>query len=200
MKSRVLAVLVGSAVAAFLVGCAQVPSQSINTAKKAIEDAQKAGAEMYAPSQLKAAQVSFDLAIKEISAESKKLPFLRKYNKSAETLKSATSAAQSAQAAVEETKTQIRTETSAMIGAVQALADTAAKQLKAAPKKNAAALTAELNTVKAAIKAANDAMAGENLLAAKEKAATAQEKVTALDASIKKLVPAKKAKAVAKKK
>jgi hypothetical protein len=202
----VLALLVGSAAMAFVVGCAQVPHQSIHEAKKAIEDAQKAGAELYAPSQFKAAQVSFDLAMKELSAENRKLPFMRKYNKIVETLKSTTSAAQSAQAAVDGAKAQIRTETVAMINQTKLRADTAATMIKKASKKNAgtaATLTADLDSAKAALKSANESLTSDNLLAAKEKATLAQDKVAAIVKSLGKPAapaPAKKAKASAKKK
>ncbi|MGA2506196.1 MAG: hypothetical protein ABSF80_01800 [Chitinispirillaceae bacterium] len=210
MRSRVLALLVGSAAMALVVGCAQVPHQSIHEAKKAIEDAQKAGAELYAPSQFKAAQVSFDLAMKELSAENRKLPFMRKYNKIVETLKSTTSAAQSAQAAVEGAKAQIRTETVAMINQTKLRADTAATMIKKVSKKNAgnaATLTADLDSAKAALKSANESLASDNLLAAKEKATLAQDKVAAIVKSLAKPAapaaapaPAKKAKAAPKKK
>ena len=209
MRSRVLALLVGSAAMAFVVGCAQVPHQSIHEAKKAIEDAQKAGAELYAPSQFKAAQVSFDLAMKELSAENRKLPFMRKYNKIVETLKSTTSAAQSAQEAVNGAKAQIRTETVAMINQTKLRADTAATMIKKVSKKNAgnaATLTADLDSAKTALKSANESLASDNLLAAKEKATLAQDKVAAIVKSLEKPAaaaapaPAKKAKAAPKKK
>lgn len=206
MRSRVLALLVGSAAMAFVVGCAQVPHQTINDAKKAIEEAQKAGAELYAPSQFKAAQVSFDLAMKELSAENRKLPFMRKYNKITETLKSTTSAAQSAEAAVDGAKAQIRTETVAMINQTKLHADTVATMIKKVSKKNVAtvaALTADLDSVKAALKNANESLTAGNLLAAKEKATVAQDKVAAIAKSLQKPAapaPAKKAKAAPKKK
>ncbi len=202
MRSRLLALLVGSAATAFLVGCAQVPNQSIHEAKKALEEAQKAGAETYASYKYKAAEVSFDLAMKELSQENRKFPFMRKYNKIIETLKSATSAAQSAQAAVEGAKTQIRAETAVMISHTKALADTVAALLKdaAKKKKNTGSMAAELDSVKAVLKSANEALSADNLLVAREKAADAQVKATALAKGLEKPAPVKKTKTAAKKK
>ena len=202
MRSRKFALLAGSAAMAFLAGCAQVPQQTIRMAEKAMEDAQKAGAELYAFSQFKAAQVSFELAKKEMAQENRKLPFMRKYKKITETLKSAISAAKSAEAAVEGAKTLIRTETTGMINHTKLLADTVAALLKEAAKKkkNTGTIAAEVDSVRAAIKSANTSLAAENLLAAKEKATVAQGKIAAIEKNIEKLVPPKKAKPAAKKK
>jgi hypothetical protein len=201
MKSRVVTLLVGSAAMAFLVGCAQVPQQSIHDAKKALEDAQKGGAELYAPSQFKAAQVSFDLAMKELSAENRKLPFMRKYTKVIETLKSTTSAAESAAAAVDGAKTQIRTETAAIIAHTKSLADSVAALLKKVAKKNIGTRAADLDAVKADIKSAEESLKADNLLAAKEKATVAQDKAMAIKKTFEKpaAAPAKKAKTAKKK-
>jgi hypothetical protein len=205
-----LTFIIGSASTAFIVGCAQVPHQAIHEAEKAMEEAQKAGAELYAFSKFKAAQVSFENARKELFEENKKMPFMRKYNKITETLKSATSAAKSAQAAVEGAKTLIRTETVGMINQTKVLADTVAALLKEAfgKKKNtgplaatmAATMTAEVDSVRAALKSANASLAADNLLAAKEQATVAQAKITAVAKSAEKLVSPRKAKSAAKKK
>jgi hypothetical protein len=195
MRSRIFALLVGSAAAVFILGCAQAPQQAISDAEKALAEAQKAGAELYAFSQYKAAQVSLELAKKEISQESRKMPFVRSYKKISETLLSATNAARSAAAAVQETKTKIRAETEAILLNGKSACDKLEAMLKKAPKKKTAAIAADLDSVKADMKSANESLKADNLLAAKEKAVAAQDKVTAISKSLEKpALPAKTAK------
>jgi len=67
-------------------------------ARSALETARNAGAEQYAYSALKAAEISYELAMKQVSEENRKLPFMRKYNKIAEMLASSVQAAEGAQA------------------------------------------------------------------------------------------------------
>jgi hypothetical protein len=196
MKSRLLVLVAGAAAAVCIAGCAEVPHQSIHDAKKALEQAEKAGAELYAPSQFKATQVSFDLAMKEISEENKKIPFMRKYHKILEALRSTISAAQSTMAAVESAKSRIRAETGGMISRANACADTIAVILKSAArkKKNTGTLAAELDSVKTAIGIAQQALGTGNLLAAKEKITAAEENLAAVAKNVRKLVPARKTK------
>lgn len=194
MKSRIFAFLIGSAAVILLSGCAQIPLQTLHQAEKSLEDARKAGAELYAFPQFKAAQVSLELAKKEIFEENRKLPFMRKYKKITETLTSAASAARSARAAVDGAKTQIRAETEAALNNAKSLADTAAAQLKKIPGNNAGTLPAELDSVKAAITRAEESLGADNLLAAKEKASVALTKIALLSENVKKLLPLKRTK------
>jgi hypothetical protein len=199
MRSRFFIFLISSATAVLLAGCAQMPLQTLHEAEKSLEEARKAGAELYAIPQFKAAQVSFELAKKEIFQENRKLPFMRKYKKITETLNSAIRASKSAQAAVNGAKTKIRAETEAIINKAGFLADTARALLNKIPAKDTTPLSAELDSVKTAIAGAEESLGADNLLAAKEKAFVAQEKITALTENIRKLVPAKKSKSRSKK-
>lgn len=189
MISRIVMILMGTAVALVLSGCAQFPQQKLHDAVKSLEEASKAGAELYAFSQFKAAQVSLELAKKEISEENRKFPFLRQYNKIAETLGSAVRAAKSAKAAVEVAKIQIRSETEAIISQAELLADTVRTMFKKIPKAHIGTLTAELDSVAAAITGAKRSLGEGNLLVAKEEAAVAQLKIAALAKNARKLVP-----------
>jgi hypothetical protein len=200
MKSRIFTFLIGSATAILLSGCAQVPQQTLHDAEKSLEEARKAGAELYAFSQFKAAQVSLELAKKEIFEENRKLPFMRKYKKIAETLGSAVRAAKSAQAAVDVAKTQIRNETESIISQAGLLADTVRTMLKKIPEKNIGTLPAELDSIRAAITCANKSLGEGNLLAAKETAAVAQLKIAALAKNARKLIPSRTSRARVKKK
>jgi hypothetical protein len=194
MGSRFFPFLISSVAAALLAGCAQMPLQTFHEAEKSLEEARMAGAELYAIPQFNAAQVSFELAKKEIFQENRKLPFMRKYKKITETLNSAIRASQSARAAVNGAKTKIRAETEVIINNAKFLADTAVALLKKTPAKDTATLSAELDSVKAAITGAEESLGADNLLSAKEKAVVAQAKTASLTESIEKLVPPKKKK------
>jgi hypothetical protein len=195
VQSRALSLITVAAAAAIVAGCAQVPQQTLHEAERSLEDARNAGAELYAFSKYKAAQVSLGLAKKEISEENKKLPFMRKYKKISETLNSAARAAKSAQAAVTAAKAQIRSETTAIILQTKLLADTVGVRLKKIPGTNIGTMPAELDSVTAALASADESLNADNLLAAKEKAAGAQAKITALAKSSEKLVPPRKIRA-----
>ena len=187
--------------AVLLFGCTQIPQQSINEAKTALEAAKKAEAQKYAPSQLQAAQVSYGLAKKELAEESRKLPFMRKYTKIIETLKSAISAAESALAAAESTKNQMAGEAQGHLARAQAIVDSVDSIIRSSTnkKKNTETLSAELDSVNAKIRDAGAVLGSGDLFAAKEKAALAQTSALALATSASTIFPAKKVPTVKKK-
>ncbi len=202
MKSRMFGIVLGSAVTAFLIGCAQAPDQAIRDAKNALDSARSIGAEQYALSQLKAAEMSYDLAIQQMKQENRKLPFLRKYNKISEMLASALKAAQSAQAEVATAKTQLQGEAKDLIDRTRSQADSLDAIIKNVVKKKKAAdsFKADLEVIRSTAKEAEDAIASDNLLLAREKATIAQEKIADLAAAVGKITPAKKEKSAPKKK
>jgi Domain of unknown function (DUF4398) len=195
MRTRIALISLCVSAAAFLFGCTQVPQQTMDNAKKSLAAAKKAGAESYAPSQLKAAQDSYGNAVKEITEENRKLPFMRKYHKVIETLLSATSAAQSAETAAEAAKTRIRLETGTIIAQVRATSDSVEALLKEAAKKkkDTIAIAQNLDSARLTFKDASAALDAGDLLLAKEKATSAQERLAFVVKSTDGLVPPKKA-------
>lgn len=181
----------GAALALFVAGCSELPQQEVNAAKAALEEAKAAGAEAYAPSQLQAAQVSFELAKKEISVESRKLPFLRKYDKTIETLKSTTSAAQSARKAVDVAKKRISTEAQELMDKTKILIDSLDSLVLLAEKKKkeAGTLPLDLDTIKICAMKASTALGAGDLFLAKEKAMEAHTRVQAAKAMADSLFP-----------
>jgi hypothetical protein len=202
MRNRILALTLGSSFVIFLAGCQEVPHQLIHDTKVSLEEAQKSGAETYAPAPYKAALVSYELAKKEIYEENRKLPFMKKYQKATETMKSALHAAQSAKVAAEATKTRIKSETEEIAAKAVVLLDSAAIPLgNAAVKKKKDAvltITAQIDSVKAIIDSVKISIASGDLLAAKEKVAPVMDLAQKAKANAEALVPAKKM--VAKKK
>jgi uncharacterized protein (UPF0147 family) len=201
MKIRIVLVGLTSLVMLFLVGCTKVPQQTITEAKTALEAAKKADAQKYARSQFQAAEVSYELAKKELSEESKKMPFMRKYSKIIETLKSSTSAAESAQSAAETAKNQLTDETQGLLARAQTIVDSLDTIIIATKnkKKSLESLSPDLDSVNANIRVAGAVLGAGDLFAAKDKAVMAHTSAQTLSAKIQEMLPAKKVSLVKKK-
>jgi hypothetical protein len=201
MKSRIIIFCLAVPALLLVFGCTQIPQQSINDAKSALDAAKKAEAQKYAPSQMQAALVSYELAKKEITEESRKLPFMRKYSKIIETLKSATDAAESALSAAETAKNSMASETQGLLARAQAIVDSVDSMVSAAAarKKNSGTLPADLDSVNVKIRDAGAVLGSGDLFAAKEKALLAQTGAQALIAAADTIFPAKIAASVKKK-
>ncbi|MBN1130608.1 MAG: hypothetical protein JXA71_16590 [Chitinispirillaceae bacterium] len=170
--------IIGSMGIAVMAGCSDVPYQELNAAREALEAAKEAGAEAYAPSQLQAAQMSYELAMKELTVENRKMPFLRKYDKIVETLKSTASAAGSAKKAVETAKIRIRSEAQDLMARTGVLIDSLDTLLVLAEKKKkeVGTIPADLDTIRISAMKASTALGAGDLFAAKEKAMEAHGK------------------------
>jgi hypothetical protein len=191
MKARIVFVRVTLMAALLFVGCSELPQKELNATKDALEEAKGVGAEAYAPSQLQAAQVSFELAAKEISVESRKLPFLRKYDKVVETLKSTTSAAKSAKKAVETAKKRISTEARDLLAQTGMVIDSIDTLLTVAEKKkkDVGTIPAELDSVRICAMLASTALGSGDLFMAKEKAMEANSRAVATKIVADSLIP-----------
>ncbi|MBN2036501.1 MAG: hypothetical protein JW768_07135 [Chitinispirillaceae bacterium] len=178
MIVRLVSAVLCSAVVVLYTGCSEVPHHELSEAKEALEDAKKAGAEAYAPSQLQAAQVSYELAMKEISAERRKVPFVRRYDNVIETLENTISAAKCAEKAVETTKKRIGGETQVLMTQVDTIIDSLDAILSFALKrqKDVGTLEKDLDSIKIAAMSASTAIGAGELLLAKEKAMEAHGK------------------------
>jgi hypothetical protein len=191
MKARMLCVMVNCMAAFLFVGCSELPQKELNAAKEALEEAKNVGAEAYAPSQLQAAQVSYELAAKEISVESRKLPFLRKYDKVVETLNSTISAAKSAKKAVEIAKKRISTEARDLLAQTGMVIDSIDTLLAGAEKKkkDVGTIPAELDSVRICAMLASTALGSGELFMAKEKAMEANSRAVATKIVADSLIP-----------
>jgi hypothetical protein len=177
--------------AVLFIGCSELPQKELNAAKEALEKAKDAGAEAYAPSQLQAAQVSFELAAKEISVENRKVPFLRKYDKVVEILKSTTSAAQSAKKAVETAKKRISTEARDLMAQTGLVTDSIDTLLAIAEKKkiDVGAIPDALDSARICAMLASTSLGAGDLFMAKEKAMEAHGRAIAVKAVADSLIP-----------
>jgi hypothetical protein len=180
---------------AFLTGCSEMPYQELNSARAAIEEAKEVGAEAYAPSQLQAAQMSLELAMKDLSVENKKLPFLRKYDQTIETLNNTTSAAKSAKKAVETAKKRIATEAEELLELTKGMADDIDTILAGADKRKipTGTIPADLDTIRISAMKSSAALGAGDLFTAKEKAMEAHSKALQTKAAVDSLIlPPKK--------
>jgi hypothetical protein len=191
MRARMSCAAVIGLAAFLFVGCSEVPQKELNAAKEALEEAKNLGAEAYAPSQLQAAQVSLELAAKEISVESRKLPFLRKYDKVVETLNSTASAAKSAKKAVETAKKRISAETRDLMARTTMVIDSIDTLLTLAEKKkkDVGTIPAELDSVRICAMLASTALGSGDLFMAKEKAMEANNRAVAAKVVADSLIP-----------
>lgn len=191
MKARKLCIMVQCMTAVLFVGCTELPQKQQNAAKEALEEAKDVGAEAYAPSQLHAAQVSYELAMKEISVESRKLPFLRKYDKVVETLKSTTSAAQSAKKAVKIAKKRISTETRDLMAQTGLVIDSIDTLLVFAEKRkiDVGTIMAALDSARICAMFASTSLGAGDLFMAKEKAMEAHGRAVAAKVVADSLIP-----------
>jgi hypothetical protein len=70
----------------FLVGCAKQPQESIDAAKKAVDEGKTAGSEKYVPAEAKKVNDSLAAALNEIKTQDDKFSLFRNYDKSKEML------------------------------------------------------------------------------------------------------------------
>ena len=170
----------------FFTGCAKVPQVTIDEAKVAIESAKNAGAEVYSAEQLKSAEVSFDLGMTDISEQGKKLPIVRKYEKSIELFQSAIAAANSAKNDVELSKQKIKGETEAMMIQIKGITDSMSilVDLAKKKKKDVSLISADLDSAKAGVVACSLSISNGDMIASKEMATGIVNKVVTLKSSL----------------
>ena len=86
MKSVLKFGLYGLLIMLFLVGCAKQPQESIDAAKKAVDEGKTAGSEKYVPAEAKKVNDSLAAALNEIKTQDDKFSLFRNYDKSKEML------------------------------------------------------------------------------------------------------------------
>ena len=195
MHKPVLKFVAMFATAACLITCEPVPHNAIADARTALEQASAAGGRTWAPTQLSRGQVFFDSAMKELSVEKKKLPFMRNYTKVTELLNLASEAGYFVSNAVQAAYAQIRAESRQRLDLAKVLADSLNSALAAAAAsgKIVGHLQAALDSASIVREEALAALNSGDLLLAEEKSMAASDKTAkvALDAA-KVLSPHKK--------
>ncbi|MBN1983446.1 MAG: hypothetical protein JW795_18055 [Chitinivibrionales bacterium] len=164
---------------AFFLGCEPVPHNAITDARTALEKAEKAGAQNWAPAQLKRGHALYDSAMKELAVEKGKLPFNRNYNRINDILDIAAEAGHYALKVMHEENERIRSRSLERLDRAKNLADSIDGVLKAAATqtKNIVTLQAALDSARMAQKEALAVLNSGDLLLAEEKVMWAGTKI-----------------------
>ncbi|MCU0608174.1 MAG: hypothetical protein MUF22_00205 [Chitinispirillaceae bacterium] len=195
MKNQLISGLVISVTALCLVGCSTITQESPDKARSALDLAKKEGAEIYAPAQFRAAQVSYELGQKELMAETRKLPFMRKYDKLNEIFASAHSAAQSALRVAKEEKAKMQKDAGDLIAGSQKAIDRVDSLIVVAAGKKIVpdtALIIKINSVRQDISIAAAALAAGDYRPAVETIRSLQDSLAVVIRGAESLIPAKK--------
>ena len=134
MFTRVSSAIVALALIILVVGCSKAPEAQLKASEDAIQGAQLAEAEQYAPSAYRQALDSLNTAKAEIQKQDSKFSLFRKYGQSEQMLVSAQKLAEQAQTQAVAEKEQARLRDSVLVANVEGLLATAKTELASAPK------------------------------------------------------------------
>lgn len=183
MSKRVLSTLAVFAVLVLLAGCSEAPVTEFDAGKKALEVAQQAEAELYAPAIYKEAMDSLNAASVEMQKQDGRFSLLRDYDQAKATIAAAQqlAARASSEAAVE--KENMRLLDSALVVEIEALMVDAKAALAKAPKGKGTRLDlkvmqTDLDAAAAALTTATADYQAGNYLAARDKLQAVKSQVT----------------------
>lgn len=183
MNKRVLSVLAVFAVLVLLAGCSEAPVTEFDAGKKALDVAQQAEAELYAPAIYKEAMDSLNAASVEMQKQDGRFSLLRDYDQAKATIAAAQqlAARASSEAAVE--KENMRLLDSALVVEIEALMVDAKAALAKAPRGKGTRLDlkvmqTDLDAATAALTTATADYQAGNYLAARDKLQAVKSQVT----------------------
>lgn len=171
MYKRLLSVLAVFVVLVLLAGCSEAPVTEFEASKKAVENAQLAEAEMYAPAVYKQAMDSLNAAQVEIQKQDGRFSLLRDYDQAKVMITAAQQLAARAESEAAVEKENMRLLDSALVVEIESLMVDAKAALAKAPKGKGTRLDlkvmqTDLDAAAAALTAATgDYQAGKYLVA-----------------------------------
>lgn len=157
MFTRVSSAIVALALIMLVVGCSKAPEVQMKASEEAIQGAQLAEAEQYAPAVYRQALDSLNAAKAEVQKQDSKFSLFRKYGQAEQMLVSSQRLAEQAQTEAVAEKEQARLRDSVLIANVESLLATAKADLASAPKGKGT--RAELELMKNELTAADTAYA-----------------------------------------
>jgi hypothetical protein len=168
--------------------CQNAPTEEINSAKMAIENVQKIGAEVYDSDNFLLLEDSLKSAIATVDAEGSKL--FKDYQAAIEKLQGVTAFASSITSNIEVKKKELKTQTVTAISDTKTLIAENIQLIDEAPKGkegNSAllAMRGELSALDTLLNETSDLLVKEALQPALEKATVARDKATALNTELK---------------
>ena len=189
MRNRSLIAGLLAVVALGITACAKAPEQAMQAGSAALEAAQAAGAEIYAPDALQKAQDLLNQAEAEKKAQDEKFVLFRSYKDSEALYNQAAAEFGAASAAAAAAKEQARVDATAAIDGAKAAVTAAREALATAPrtKDSRADLDLwanDLTTYDATIVEAEGAMATEDYFGAKAQADSVTAKAGEISAAI----------------
>ena len=189
---RLFVFAVAIAVAVLVGSCAKIPEEQIRQAEAALEAAEAAGAQRYAPDAWSRAKQSMERLNAELSAQDEKFSLFRNF-KTAKTLADeAVAAANQARAEAEDKKAQLRTEIAKMIADVKGSLQSARNQLSgltAAAALSTASLRAKLDESGRLLDKAQLEMDGQRFDSAMASASEARDKIVEVLREIERVAP-----------
>lgn len=183
MCKRLLSSVAVFAVVVLMIGCSEAPVTEFDAGKKALETAQQAEAELYAPAVYKEAMDSLNAASVEIQKQDGRFSMLRDYDQAKATITAAQQLAAKAasEAAVE--KENMRLLDSTLIVEIDALMVEAKTALAKAPKGKGTRLDikvmqTDLDAAATALTAATTDYQAGNYLVARDKLQAVKSQIT----------------------
>lgn len=162
-----------------LAGCSKPPTEQIDLAKQAVQEAEAADAATYAPQELSAAEDAQKRLDAELKLQEEKFALFRSYKQSTALAAEVKTAGEQASAAAAAGKEKVRQEATQQIADTQALLDEVRALLAKAPRgkgseADIAAMSADLDAVAASLAEANQSLQSGDYRDAQNKASAAQ--------------------------
>jgi len=182
MRKLAVTVLGFAALALMATGCAKPPEAEIQGVATALQGAQTAEADEYAPESLAAAESAKRDLDAELKVQEEKFALFRSYDKAKELAASAKTAGDRAAADAAEGKNQARQEATALLGEAKTAIEEVKTLLDQAPRgkgsqADIAAMKSDLAGIEASFVEIDAAMAEERFLQAKAKAEAAKQNI-----------------------
>jgi len=195
--------LYGLLIMLFLVGCAKQPQESIDAAKKAIEEGKGAGSEKYVPAEAKKVNDSLAAALNEIKTQDDKFSLFRNYDKAKEMLAQVKGDADKLKSDIAAKKEEAKKNAMAGQEAVVSSLKEAKAFLAKAPmgkgsRADVEALKGDLKGIEDGLPELQQFIDKEDYLAAVEKAKALKEKADGIANQVKEAMSKVKRKKVAK--
>jgi hypothetical protein len=171
-----------------IAACASPPQQLIEQARKSMEDAKAAGAEMYAPDAMAKATEEFNAAEAEIAAQSKKFAASRNYKVAMEKFQASMASFEQAKLEATSAKETMKAEVDLMMKDATAVVDATeqamAKIVASRPKMDLTQWQNEVAGLRQGLTDASTAISSEDYITAKAKIQSAMTKATEIQSQL----------------
>lgn len=189
---RLIVFALSIVVALVVTACAKSPEVQIQQAGTALEAAEAAGAQVYAPDAWNRAKQAMERLNAELSAQDQRLRLFRNFNNARTLAEEAMNAADQAKAEADTKKAQLRADSAKMIADVKSSLQSARTQLSGLPRTaavNTANLRSRLDEAGRLLDKAQSEMIAERFDSAMASAGGARDNVVAVFRAIERATP-----------